>query len=606
MKIYLRKIDEQCINKQISYPKDILKEFLDDKGEKETILCEGKTSKHVERVALLLSTDPRFDNGIKRVLVAEGDYQIGDIMVMYKLRSKYQVELVKPTSPKFKGLESLFAENDRHVLANLSDDTFDESIELDYMKFKKLVEWFINQLNINNDITIGDKTSGQGYKGGAIRELYKEWRDFEYFTLDCNIIGGFQSIFSKVNYINKTDTGINIRPKFNKETKQVEFLFIDLYEPSSTLSDDILKITDKEYTLSGLGLDDGNEPNELLKELFDDYYFVIKTLSKEEHTPKIDFDSVERLSDGENLIVYGTPGCGKSYFVQHTLLKDFNKENIFRTTFYQDYTNTDFVGQILPTISKKENGDEEITYVFNPGPFSLALKQAIDKPDEKVAIVIEELNRGNAASIFGDIFQLLDRKDGVSEYPIKNVNIMDYLNREFYGNYFFDKIKIPGNLYIYATMNTSDQNVFTLDTAFKRRWKFKKMANKFTIEHPYKDYYIPTAIKEDLGKYLWEDFVSAINKHMLEVRDSIHSEDKQIGVYFISQDSLEETQLDVSDPKKIEEFSYKLFEYLWNDVAKFNLEEWFDKDIKSLDELIDAYNKQGIKVLPRVKFDKEN
>jgi len=107
MKIYLRKIDEQCINKQISYPNDILKEFLDGRGEKDTILCEGKTSHHIETVALLLSTDPRFDNGIKRVLAAEGDFKVGDIMVMYKLKSKYQVELIKETNPKYHAFTSL-------------------------------------------------------------------------------------------------------------------------------------------------------------------------------------------------------------------------------------------------------------------------------------------------------------------------------------------------------------------------------------------------------------------------------------------------------------------------------------------------------------------
>lgn len=589
MKIYLRKIDEQCINKQISYPKDILKEFLDDKGEKETILCEGKTSKHVERVALLLSTDPRFDNGIKRVLAAEGDYQIGDIMVMYKLRSKYQVELVKPTSPKFKGLESLFAENDRHVLAHLSDDVFDESIKLDYMKFKKLLEWFINQLNINNDITIGDKTSGQGYKGGAIRDLYKEWRDFEYFTLDCNIIGGFQSNFSKVNYINKTGTGINIRPKFNKETNQVEFLFIDLYEPSSILSDDILKITDKEYALAGLGLDDGNEPNELLKELFDDYYFVIKTLSKEEDAPKIDYDSAERLSGGDNIILYGVPGAGKSWTVKNEYCN--NDDLMERLVFHPDYTYSDFVGQILPRVSD----DGSVSYEFSPGPFTKLLKKAYSNPMDKFYLVIEEVNRGNAPAIFGDIFQLLDRDlEGNSEYDITNGDIAKIV----YGDE-NHKVSIPSNMSILCTMNTSDQNVFTLDTAFQRRWSMRLIQNKFLGEQEMK--FANTKILD--SEVTWNQFFTEINKIILSKNIRMtSSEDKRLGTHFVAKEDLVYLE---GDKKQNSRFPEKVLKYLWDDAFKFTKEDIFDLDkVKSLEDVIDYFiNNNGNE---RFKVFKEN
>jgi len=589
MKIYLRKIDEQCINKQISYPKDILKEFLDDKGEKETILCEGKTSKHVERVALLLSTDPRFDNGIKRVLAAEGDYQIGDIMVMYKLRSKYQVELVKPTSPKFKGLESLFAENDRHVLAHLSDDVFDESIKLDYMKFKKLLEWFINQLNINNDITIGDKTSGQGYKGGAIRDLYKEWRDFEYFTLDCNIIGGFQSNFSKVNYINKTGTGINIRPKFNKETNQVEFLFIDLYEPSSTLSDDILKIIDKEYALTGLGLDDGNEPNELLKELFDDYYFVIKTLSKEEDAPKIDYDSAERLPGGDNIILYGVPGAGKSWTVKNEYCN--NDDLMERLVFHPDYTYSDFVGQILPRVSD----DGSVSYEFSPGPFTKLLEKAYSNPMDKFYLVIEEVNRGNAPAIFGDIFQLLDRdSEGNSEYVITNGDIAKIV----YGDE-NHKVSIPSNMSILCTMNTSDQNVFTLDTAFQRRWSMRLIQNKFRGEQEMK--FANTKILD--SEVTWNQFFTEINKIILSKNIRMtSSEDKRLGTHFVAKEDLVYLE---GDKKQNSKFPEKVLKYLWDDAFKFTKEDIFDLDkVKSLEDVIDYFiNNNGNE---RFKVFKEN
>lgn len=592
MKIYLRKIDEQCINKQISYPKDILKDFLDGKGEKDTIVCEGKQSHYTETVGLLLSTDPRFDNGIKRVLAAEGNYSAGDIMVMYKLKSKYIVELVKPIDQRYNSFSALFAENDRHLLANVDDVTDNDG---NYNKFKKLLAWFVNQLNVNNGISFGNKTSGQGYKDGAsIREKYKEWRDYGDFTLDCNIISGYQSTFSKVNYINKTGTGINLRPRFDKGTKEVVSLSIDLYKNAEGLSDEVISILNEEYQVSDLMLFDNAEPNENLKNLFDNYCKIINMFSSEDNKNIAPYNySISTLNDGQNLIIYGTPGCGKSYYVEHTLLKDYPKENYIRTTFFQDYTNTDFVGQILPKVE-----GEKVTYEFNPGPFTLALEQAIRKPNERIALVIEELNRGSAASIFGDIFQLLDRKNGVSEYSIMNVNVMHYLEEKFNGQYTFSDIKLPSNLSIFATMNTSDQNVFILDTAFKRRWKFKKLLNVFDSTHTFKSCYIPGA------NITWQEFVEGINDYILRVSNGLNSEDKQLGVYFVDQKGMRKDVNEVPDEAVVDDFAYKVLEYLWADVAKFDRSKWFNEDVKCLDDLVKEYKKTGLGVFNNDVFNK--
>ena len=299
------------------------------------------------------------------------------------------------------------------------------------------------------------------------------------------------------------------------------------------------------------------------------------------------------ITDGQNLIVYGTPGCGKSYYVEHKLLDGYPKENYIRTTFYQDYTNTDFVGQILPVVE----GDK-VTYKFNPGPFTLALEQAIRKPNERIALVIEELNRGSAASIFGDIFQLLDRKEGVSEYGITNVNIINYLKEKFEGVYTFKEIRLPGNLSIYATMNTSDQNVFTLDTAFKRRWKFKKLINEFTKDHKFKDKYIPGA------DITWEELVNDINEYILECSSGLNSEDKQLGVYFVDGNGMRKEKVDASNPEAVNAFAYKVLAYLWSDVAKFDRSKWFADGIKSLDELVKEYKEKGLEVFVDGIFNK--
>ena len=301
------------------------------------------------------------------------------------------------------------------------------------------------------------------------------------------------------------------------------------------------------------------------------------------------FDSPK--GGAQNKVVYGTPGCGKSYYVQNTVLPKLGvvDGDRIRTTFYQDYTNIDFVGQILP----KVHDDQSVTYDFNPGPFALALKKAIKYPEKPIALIIEELNRGNAASIFGDIFQLLDRdKTGKSQYSITNVNLQDYLNKCFSDEgYIFNEIYIPSNLHIIATMNTSDQNVFTLDTAFKRRWQFEKLRNKFSEDHEYKGYFLP-----GMPDVTWQKLVDDINTFIVNSANELSYEDKQLGVYFIDKETLCEKTEDCSDEHKINKFAYKLFEYLWDDVAKFARPDWFGAEIKSLDDLIDAYLTKGKKV----------
>ena len=270
-------------------------------------------------------------------------------------------------------------------------------------------------------------------------------------------------------------------------------------------------------------------------------------------------------------------------------------EDIVRTTFYQDYTNTDFVGQIIPVVKE----DKSVTYEFRPGPFTIALERALSKPERPIALVIEEINRGNAPSIFGDIFQLLDRNNGTSEYQITNVHIQKHLMEKMPG-YKFDAIRIPANMSIIATMNTSDQNVFTLDTAFKRRWNFEKLPNVFSKDHPYKNYFVP-----GMDSRTWEEVVTTINDFLVSNSTELQSEDKQIGVYFVSEQLLSKKADEANDQGKKKKFAYKLLEYLWNDVAKFERTNWFG-DIKSLDELIKEYTEKGESVFSNAIFTPKN
>lgn len=308
------------------------------------------------------------------------------------------------------------------------------------------------------------------------------------------------------------------------------------------------------------------------------------------------FDYGSTAGTAVNKIFYGTPGCGKSYYIEHSILgKDrysknyigeYDHENIIRVTFYQDYSNAEFVGQIMPKIIKGENGSSTVKYAFNPGPFTLALIRALSSPQKKVALIIEELNRGNAPAVFGDILQLLDRdENGISEYGVVNPNLTDYLNEYKFDvngeqkRYSFSEIRLPGNLYIFATMNASDQNVYTLDTAFIRRWEKKKVKNSFA-ECSFANLPVP-----GMEEYSWQNFVKAINGWIaLHLEELQINEDKQIGAFFVKEKLLRSGSAD--------NFAYKVFDYLWNDVAKLDREIFFNR-YNTLEELIAAYRATG-------------
>lgn len=312
---------------------------------------------------------------------------------------------------------------------------------------------------------------------------------------------------------------------------------------------------------------------------------------------------------GINKIFYGVPGCGKSHYIEHEILKknlitkmyegEYSKENIIRTTFYQDYSNTDFVGQILPKIVKGVNGERDtVEYIFNPGPFTLALIQAISNPTKKVALIIEEINRGNAPAIFGDIFQLLDRDDnGISEYGIVNVGMLDYLNSyEFTVDgvnkrYVFKEIKIPDNMDIFATMNTSDQNVYTLDTAFTRRWAKERIPNSFN-NNEIEDYLVP-----GMEKCTWGVFVDSINNQIQAKLDDLQvNEDKQVGAFFVKKSDLLSQDNNLNDEQKklkAKSFAHKVLEYLWDDVSKLDHSVIFNPTYKTFEKVVEDYLKNG-------------
>ena len=303
-------------------------------------------------------------------------------------------------------------------------------------------------------------------------------------------------------------------------------------------------------------------------------------------------DSVEESSSIEyslQQIFYGAPGTGKS----HTINEETKDEDVIRTTFHPDTDYSTFVGAYKPTTKEVElrdlsghkvveNGEvvkeDRIVYEFVAQSFLQAYVSAWKKyadanedEPQKQYLVIEEINRGNCAQIFGDLFQLLDRNDrGFSDYPIKaDADMKRQLQKAFAGLLIAQKDEInamyegkdivsqvlngdilllPNNLYIWATMNTSDQSLFPIDSAFKRRWDWTYMP----ISNAEKDW----IIEVDGSKYNWWQFLEKINE---KIGSTTNSEDKKLGYFF------SKAQDGVISAKT---FVGKVIFYLWNDVFK--------------------------------------
>ena len=281
-------------------------------------------------------------------------------------------------------------------------------------------------------------------------------------------------------------------------------------------------------------------------------------------------------------IFYGAPGTGKSNTIKREV-DDQGKIN-FRTTFHPDSDYSTFVGCYKPqmkrsTITKDgvTTTEEKIIYSFEPQAFTNAYVQAWKTQDE-VYLIIEEINRGNCAQIFGDLFQLLDRKNGESEYPVDaDSSLADYLQTALADSKRDDiptevkngtKLKLPSNLYIWATMNTSDQSLFPIDSAFKRRWEWKYMK----IKNEGKEWKIDVKIKDADGvekPVKWWSFIRKVNDIIASMTSSA---DKQLGYFFCKPDKNTPERANEPNSEKdlisVDTFVSKVLFYLWNDVFK--------------------------------------
>lgn len=317
---------------------------------------------------------------------------------------------------------------------------------------------------------------------------------------------------------------------------------------------------------------------------------LIATENEEVEETISDFNYEEIPMSPQQIIYFGAPGTGKSFEVDKILKTSYENEDdrdfhSSRVVFHPDYTYSDFVGSIRPI--KPEGGT--LTYDFVPGPFTELLKKSFIHYKEQFYLVLEEINRGNAAAIFGDLFQLLDRKDelGKSKYRINNADIAGYLRKDkrLVSLFESNKIWLPSNFNIICTMNTADQNVFVLDSAFKRRFGEEYTNIDFTkLTKPLKeakDVFAGTidlktvfantnlksfvdelALKNELNRD-WATFAKIVNHIIDEINEESGSEqiseDKKLGPFFV-------TVKDLSNRKN---FVNKVVHYLKQDVFKY-------------------------------------
>ena len=508
------------------------------------------------------------------------------------------------------------------------DRTNDLSVS-DYVNFKHILECFCAHLQYvahNNDATVKGydeyikpfvedgtfKKTGLGRKDQNIQKLIQKWEQCSIGKIAINVHP--QSVTGEKSYLHWKNTPHNVLAGWNGGKIQ-DMKLVELKSKGKRVPIGV------SYTLDELGLYDGKEPNENLKKFYDAFADMLKNAPEQEEAPEE--LPVEPLTFADisprQIIYYGAPGTGKS----HTIKKeeDAGLTTCIRTTFHPDSDYSTFVGCYKP---HKCRETETLTYEFVPQAFLEAYTQAWQNPQKEIALVIEEINRGNCAQIFGDIFQLLDRdKDGWSTYPIKaDTDIAEYLDQMEIAGYSETMVKkygeskagygylaLPPNMSLLATMNTSDQSLFPIDSAFKRRWDWKyikikngkdKLGNKLNWKIVIKDEADNVVKVGENEEISWWTFIEKTNTIIASMTSSA---DKQLGYFFCKPtDKAEETD---EEPSIItaDTLVGKVIFYLWNDVFKdygfedaylFSyLEKVEGKDVEKDLTFADFYDEEG-------------
>lgn len=512
------------------------------------------------------------------------------------------------------------------IRAELSEDSTSES---DYVNFKHILEYFCAHLQyvVSDDKTVMGydeyikpfvdagtfRKSGKGdNQGQGIQNQIQKWEQNSLGKICIGVHG--QSFKGQASYLHWFHTPHNVLAEWEGD-KIKSLQLVELNKGNNKRF--LLGVS---YTLDELGLYDGKEPNENLKKFYDAFADMLKNAPEQEEAPEE--LPVEPLTFADisprQIIFYGAPGTGKS----HAIKKEENAGlTCIRTTFHPDSDYSTFVGCYKP---HKCRETETLTYEFVPQAFLEAYTQAWLNPQKEIALVIEEINRGNCAQIFGDIFQLLDRdKDGWSTYPIKaDTDIAEYLDQMEITGYSETMVKkygeskvgygymaLPPNMSLLATMNTSDQSLFPIDSAFKRRWDWKyvkikngkdKLGNQLNWKIVIKDEADNVVKVGENEEISWWTFFEKINTIIASMTSSA---DKQLGYFFCKPtEKAEETD---EEPSIItaDTLVGKVIFYLWNDVFKdYGFEDAYlfsyiekveGKDVEKDLTFADFYDEEG-------------
>lgn len=440
---------------------------------------------------------------------------------------------------------------------------------------------------------------------------YETAKNGKYYKLELEIVYRLKTHMTKMDfskYPETFDTGIG--PSTKGERNQA----LGVIENKKAVASLCRAVMDKDPEISNCILSTfGNEIFNFAKQ--NTIVYVSPSDDSKTNTSNVSQHNFSQI------IYYGVPGSGKSNEINNILKKEITNDKdrefqVCRVVFHPEYTNADFVGQVLPRVK-----GGSIKYEFKPGPFAKILYRALHNPEKKFFLIIEEINRGNAAAIFGDIFQLLDRIESIndsekigsntfgigwSKYFIENDYINNYIrskveysdeayteehgNKEISlgDNIIFSantSLRLPPNLSLLATMNTSDQNVFTLDNAFQRRWDMQLVKNECSDTNQMK-----ATITVNNQKITWEDFQQTINSVIGEKSNEgglSSMEDKRLGCWFVKAEDKE---------IKPEVFANKVLKYLWDDAFKFYHQEIFAGDIKNFEELHQRFLAYGFSV----------
>lgn len=336
-----------------------------------------------------------------------------------------------------------------------------------------------------------------------------------------------------------------------------------------SLRKEALNIVGKEYPLVGLS-----------------YRAYSNTLttpeSKSNKSANTKKDTVPHLPYAYNRIFFGAPGTGKSYLLNQQLkqcIEDYEAKSE-RVTFFPDLYYSNFFGTYKPCSDDKGR----IIYKFIPGPFLRLLVDSYNNASPHI-LVIEEINRAKAATVFGELFQLLDRnEEGISEYGVSiPEDARKYIEDNLKGQD-IKELKLPSNFYIWATMNSADQGVYVLDAAFKRRWTFEYLPIDSKEPPAQGDIYV----KGNSNKLIWDKLRKSINKVLSE--ECRVNEDKLLGAYFLNKSELDSAEKFNSAMKN------KVMMYLFEDVAKGFRQQVFSGDCSRLSKLQEQYDSIGIEI----------